>query len=381
MPASNSLSTGFAPAERAPLEELRRQIDFFSRQHFTRHLLDALPGILSVLNHHRQIVYANQALLELIGAREEDLLFGLRFGEALNCIRVPAEGGCGTDGTCSTCGAVLATLASLSNQRAIRECRVTRCLDGQMQALDLSICATPLEFREEHFTIFALTDVSHEKRRSTLERIFFHDVLNVAGSIKGFAELLRDHETFGKEEIFVLIHEAAERIIEEIEAQRMLVLAENDELQAASEIIGSRLLLGQVADLYRPHEAARGRNLKVDPAAEDLLFVSDRVLLARVLGNMVKNGLEASGKGDTVRLGCRKAGQSVEFWVHNPSAIPREVQWQIFQRSYSTKGRGRGLGTYSMKLLAERYLQGEVSFASAEEEGTIFRVKIPLQLC
>jgi sensor histidine kinase regulating citrate/malate metabolism len=51
---------------------------------------------------------------------------------------------------------------------------------------------------------------------------------------------------------------------------------------------------------------------------------------------------------------------------------------QIFQRSFSTKGAGRGLGTYSIKLLGERYLHGTVSFASSAEQGTIFQISLPL---
>ena len=38
--------------------------------------------------------------------------------------------------------------------------------------------------------------------------------------------------------------------------------------------------------------------------------------------------------------------------------MPDEVKAQIFERSFSTKGRGRGIGTYSIKLLTERYLEG-----------------------
>jgi len=49
----------------------------------------------------------------------------------------------------------------------------------------------------------------------------------------------------------------------------------------------------------------------------------------------------------------------------------------LFQRSFSTKGEGRGLGTYSIKLYTERYLKGTVSFSSAEGEGTVFRVRYP----
>jgi sensor histidine kinase regulating citrate/malate metabolism len=55
------------------------------------------------------------------------------------------------------------------------------------------------------------------------------------------------------------------------------------------------------------------------------------------------------------------------------------VQLQIFVRSYSTKGKGRGLGTYAMKLFTEKYLGGRIDFESRPETGTTFRVELPLQ--
>jgi signal transduction histidine kinase len=66
--------------------------------------------------------------------------------------------------------------------------------------------------------------------------------------------------------------------------------------------------------------------------------------------------------------------------VHNPGFMTRDVQLQVFQRSFSTKGAGRGLGTYSIKLLTERYLKGTVSFTTDPEAGTTFRVRYPLTL-
>jgi signal transduction histidine kinase len=48
------------------------------------------------------------------------------------------------------------------------------------------------------------------------------------------------------------------------------------------------------------------------------------------------------------------------------------------ERSFSTKGgRGRGLGTYSVRLLTERHLGGQVDFRSVPEEGTTFFVRLP----
>jgi signal transduction histidine kinase len=106
-------------------------------------------------------------------------------------------------------------------------------------------------------------------------------------------------------------------------------------------------------------------------------MTSDPALLSRVLTNLVKNALEASAVGEIVTLTCRSWGEFVEFSVHNPSVMPPEVRRQIFQRSFSTKGAGRGLGTYSVKLLTERYLGGTVDFDSVEGEGTTFRARYP----
>ncbi|MBK8046925.1 MAG: hypothetical protein IPK16_07250 [Anaerolineales bacterium] len=60
-----------------------------------------------------------------------------------------------------------------------------------------------------------------------------------------------------------------------------------------------------------------------------------------------------------------------------PGLDSADIQLQVFQRSFSTKGNGRGLGTYSMKLLTERYLQGEVGFVSTPESGTTFFARFP----
>ena len=54
------------------------------------------------------------------------------------------------------------------------------------------------------------------------------------------------------------------------------------------------------------------------------------------------------------------------------------LQRQIFQRSFTTKrGEGRGIGTHSIRRFTERYLRGNVSFTSTENESTVFSVSLP----
>ena len=106
--------------------------------------------------------------------------------------------------------------------------------------------------------------------------------------------------------------------------------------------------------------------------------MTDARLLARVLGNMVKNALEATPSGGVVTVRCTNPVGQVAFSVHNESVMPEEVRLQVFHRSFSTKARaGRGIGTYSMKLFGEHYLGGSVEFASRDGEGTTFTITLP----
>jgi signal transduction histidine kinase len=95
------------------------------------------------------------------------------------------------------------------------------------------------------------------------------------------------------------------------------------------------------------------------------------------LGNLTKNASEASTPGQDIRLHCGLSGGRAVFSVHNEAVMPESIQRQIFQRSFSTKGEGRGLGTYSVKLFGERYLGGQVSFHSAAGHGTVFLLSLP----
>ena len=373
------LHTEFAPAERASSQVVLRQAKIVSNLGIVCNLLDGVPELLLVLNKQRQIVYSNQCLLDFLGVEHRGHLMGVRPGEALDCVRsYQSEGGCGTTEFCKTCGAVKAILASQRGKRDIQECRIIR--RGEGDALDLRITATPVTIDGEPFTFFSASDISDQKRREALERIFFHDILNTAGGLLGFAELMRDAPPEDVEEYREEVYELAQRVVEEIKTQRELLAAENNELATEPVRLESTAFLEEMADAYRNREAAEGRVLQIDPGSQDVRFTSDKTLLGRVIGNMAKNALEASQQGETVTLGAEESADGILFWVHNQGVMPRDAQLQVFQRSFSTKGKGRGLGTYSIKLLTERYLMGQASFSSSAEEGTTFRVHLPLVL-
>jgi len=99
--------------------------------------------------------------------------------------------------------------------------------------------------------------------------------------------------------------------------------------------------------------------------------------LKRVIVNAIKNAMEAIDKGETVDLSVRTENHAVQFEIHNKSFMPQDVQSRIFRKSFSTKSRDRGIGTYSIKLFTEKYLKGKVWFTSTSEQGTTFYIMVP----
>ena len=375
---ATKLPTLFAPAERAPIAVIDCQAHYFSEYPLLQQLLDAVPDVFVIVNAQRQIVFANRAFLTTIKMNPEDFILGLRVGEALHCAHAnQMESGCGTTEFCRECGAVQAMLSGLSGRKAVQECRITQ-QDGS--ALDLRVYATPLIVEGERFSIFAIKDISAEKRRRALERIFFHDIMNTISIISGFAEILKDATENEINEIKGSLYQLCRRLVDEIRAQKTLSAAESNEITVCPVRLDTLVVLREVQTAFVNHDLAANRNIEIAPSAQPVIFISDATLLNRVLMNMVKNALEATEEGDTVTLSCTDENRGVTFTVHNPGYMPRSVQLQVFQRSFSTKGSDRGLGTYSMKLLTERYLNGSISFKTSHTTGTTFSVHYPSSL-
>jgi len=369
-------STDLAPRERASCEEVLLQAQKFPQIPLLNTFISSIFDIVLVLNKEQQIVLANENLCRFVGVKGRYSFLGFRAGEALRCLHAgESPWGCGTTEYCRECGALKAILASQKGEVSIEECRIMR--EDNDDPLDLKVYASPLRENGYEFTILAITDVSHEKRRRALERIFFHDVLNTAGGLHGFVELLQHSDLKETVELKDPLRFLSLELLEEIKAQRDLIAAENNELMVSMAPTKSLALLHEIRDLFKNHEVAHCRNIKLDAKSVNTEFLTDPSLLRRVIGNMVKNGLEASSENETVTLSCRLSHTGVQFLVHNPRFMPRPIQLQIFQRSFSTKGSNRGLGTYSMKLLGERYLEGKVSFATSPENGTAFKIWLP----
>jgi nitrogen-specific signal transduction histidine kinase len=375
-----SVETFFAPADRAPEEKIRGQHKVLSRVHYLSEALAAVPEFVLVLNKERQVVFANNALARFLNTDSPASLCGRRPGELLYCIHSgETDHGCGTSTNCRECGAVQAILETqVSNTSITGECTIVTRKQGRELTYNYRIITTPFRIEGEQFVLFSLSDIGEEKRKGALERIFFHDILNTASSLKVYIDLIKRSSPQDAPVQFISkLESITDSLIEEIQSQKMLISAENGTLEVQKNLILSREIIDEVIGRFIHDDLADGKVLEIAPFSESLSFISDEAILRRVLVNSVKNALEASGKDEVITIGFHGNSAEIEFSVHNHGRIDDSVQANIFKRYYSTKGRNRGLGTYGMKLLTEEYLGGKASFRSVEKEGTTFTFVIP----
>ncbi len=334
--------------------------------------------MVSVLNMNRQIVFVNKLILDMVGATDVQQVIGKRLGELFGCQYAFAVNGCGTSPQCSACGAVRTMLACTKTTESIDECSLTN--DEAKITFDLRVHSTYTKAYGEELIICSLFDIGSEKRRGVMERIFFHDIMNTINGINGIAHVL--HKVSAEKQPIYMSHltRLLNSLTEEINSHRVLTLAEKDEYKMAQHTLHSLDFVVEEVEKYQQIAVLEAKVVQISDESENFTFVSDKTLLSRVLSNMIKNALEAEAPGAIIEVDVRKGDDGyLHFQVCNESIISERDQLQIFNRSFSTKGENRGLGTYSMKLLTEKYLNGKISFESKQGKGTTFTVKIPVE--
>ena len=373
------METKFAPPERSSMYEVLQSNLSLDKITYLNDIFCSLSFIFCILNENRQIVYTNDVLMNTLEVENIEGVLGQRFGEAIHCrFSFEEEGGCGTSEHCRYCGAVNAMLQCQSTGfKTTKECRIRRIVKGAENFLDVEVTATPFVYENSTYTIFSLIDITDRKRRAIIEKIFFHDILNVASGLQGFFEIFDSIEEAEQQEFIQMGASLCQQIIDEIGTQRLLAQAENKELTVNSQPIDSLPFIQQITHDLKYLSVAKGKNIVLDNNSVDICFESDPVLLRRILNNMVKNALEASTDDQTVTLSVIQTGKQIKFSVNNPKFMPRDIEMQVFMRSFSTKGTQRGLGTYSMKILGEQHLGGTVDFTTSEAEGTTFFITLP----
>ena len=370
-----TLQSAFAPPEKLPKHLALKQYKKILEDENLHLFYNFTTDFVLVLNEYRQTIFANKTLLNFLGKSAAQDIIGLRPGKILHCSNANNKtGGCGTSLLCSGCGAVKAILTANRIDTKVEECCI-QTLDGKT-SYNFRVW-TMLPWKHSDYTLFIMRDIADEKFRNALEQTFFHDLTNTACDIQSLLSLIKSPESYKK--YAPMLSNVSSELLEEINGQRDLRYAEEGTILIQKSPIEVLSMIKKLVDLYKNQKISEGIKLVVSKDSENITFLSDERLLKRVIENMIKNAIEDSQKRQTVSITCKRDKNNIIFSVHNTTFMEKNIQLDLFKRSFSTKAPGRGWGTYSMKLLTEKYLGGKIEFTSTEEDGTTFYAKYPLK--
>lgn len=180
-----------------------------------------------------------------------------------------------------------AALSGLSGKKRANECQISQKHTGK--AFDLRVTATPYKISKQSFVIFIASDISHEKRRSVLEKTFFHDISNTLTGVVGFTNLLQVSDVSMQKYLLEKLSISVNRLQEEINSQRGLVSAECGDLSVNLDSVRSRDFLLEIISFYKKDALSLASlQIEIDKSSIDIMLISDKILLSRVFGNMLK---------------------------------------------------------------------------------------------
>lgn len=229
--------------------------------------------------------------------------------------------------------------------------------------------------------IWVLDDISArkelEKMREDVERIMRHDLKAPLNGIINLPMLIEHAGGLNDDQIenLQLIEEAGRRMLNQINLSLNLYKIETGAYEYEPAPVDLVPVVRRLTRELDPLAESMGATMDVyqdgSPLADDGSFEvqAEESFCYNMISNVLKNALEASPSGARVKV-YLESGETSTLRVHNVGAVPPEMR-EVFFEKYSTFGKkgGVGLGTYSVRLLAEA--QGiTVVLDTSEGDGT-----------
>ncbi len=382
-----SIALSIAPmVENASLtQELRRS------ERFREHVLDSMAGALVAVDLRGAVLTFNRAAADLLGFREDEVL-GHPFGELV-----------GVDGE----AALHATLEH--GHEAVREEVLLRAREGSPVPVSLTTSLLRDEKRAVYGAIATFVDLTPLKRAEEharqLDRLaalgrftssVAHEIRNpLTGIAAGVQYLSRGIPPADpqRENLEFILNEIRrlDRIVQDLfdithpRRLQLLVRPIEETVQRAVQCLEAL-------------SGARGVTVTLELPPRTPPVPHDPDQLEQVLINLLKNAVEASAAGTTVRVrisslpapaarrgrattrpGPAPGPPGVQIQVEDEGCgIAPEAQQTLFEPFFTTKPGGTGLGLYISHDIVKRH-GGRLAVSSDPGRGTTFAVELPLE--
>lgn len=328
-----------------------------------------------VLNRRREVLFANPAAREVLGAPVEEVL-----GRSLNAV-LPAS------------HPLVALMDRVTAEGAgLRGLQLTLETGGERLEYLAAAFPVPDGSREQVGFVLLLEDleavrilrslIRYGARMTSLKRVsagMVHELKNPLHSLSLHVELLRqilpEPPERASRSLDVLAREIRrlDRLVEDF---RRFSRPEDLEVRP----LDVRDLVTEVAELVQPEAAAQGIDVRLHLPDEPLQIDGDPERLRQALLNVIRNALQAMPAGG--RLSVHAALEPPVFArvsvTDTGAGIDSDELEKIFQLYYSTKPDGTGVGLFMVHRIVQEH-GGMVSASSKPGEGTAITFHLPLR--
>lgn len=226
-----------------------------------------------------------------------------------------------------------------------------------------------------------------ERSRDETLHFISHDMRAPQASILALLELQRDEATALSPEEFSKRIEQAARVTLGLADNFVQLARAESQIYRLEECDFQNILLEATEEMWT---LARSKRIKIVTAAPDDEYPVrvDRGLMTRVLNNLLSNAIKYSPPDTTVTCELSISGDWQQRYLEcsisdQGIGIARTDQPRLFQRFQrfrhgdQPKSEGVGLGMTFVKTVIDRH-HGLIDFTSVPNEGTTFRIKLPI---
>jgi DNA-binding response OmpR family regulator len=212
--------------------------------------------------------------------------------------------------------------------------------------------------------------------REDVERMTRHDLKSPLAVALHGSQALQDSElTNSQREHARMIEMAANNALEMINRTLDIYRMEKGEYQPALQAFDLGALLDRVAQQTRLAFAPNAIEIRF-AAPSDTICLGEPLLCYSMFSNAFKNAAEASPEGGLIKVDVSPGYGSLHVVIDNEGEVPLTMRGRFFEK-YATadKEDGSGLGTYSIRLMAE--VQGGGASMDTGDGHTRLTITLP----
>jgi two-component system sensor histidine kinase/response regulator len=228
-----------------------------------------------------------------------------------------------------------------------------------------------------------------QRVRDDLMKMIVHDLKTPLTSVLATLEMLRDGDfgavTAPQGRALSDAEAKAEDLLALIEDLLEVARIEEQSITLQPEPIAPAALLAEIVHDWGLRFQQEGSSATTDVTDDAPVIRADKVLIKRVLSNLVQNAITHSAGPVEIRLSARKAPNGILYSVaDNGPGIPLEYQEIIFRKFEQVRAqnaprvRSSGLGLTFCRLAVESH-GGRIWVQSAEGEGSTFHIQLPME--